>query len=122
MDCKRLGLCQHHRVGHTHLLSQENDKLRTSYLSPLTPYLSSGFRLDVIGNRFRQFARRMAEREGFEPPDPCGSTVFKTAAIDHSATSPNVGTFDKTQMCTYYTKIFSLRVTANLAPLTAAAK
>ena len=30
----------------------------------------------------------MAEREGFEPPDPCGSTVFKTAAIDHSATSP----------------------------------
>ena len=30
----------------------------------------------------------MAEREGFEPPDPFGSTVFKTAAIDHSATSP----------------------------------
>ena len=30
-----------------------------------------------------------AEREGFEPPDPLRSTVFKTAAIDHSATSPN---------------------------------
>ena len=30
----------------------------------------------------------VAEREGFEPPDPCGSTVFKTAAIDHSAISP----------------------------------
>ena len=30
----------------------------------------------------------MAEREGFEPPDPRGSTVFKTAAFDHSATSP----------------------------------
>jgi rare lipoprotein A len=30
----------------------------------------------------------MAEREGFEPPEPFGSTVFKTAAIDHSATSP----------------------------------
>ena len=30
----------------------------------------------------------MAEREGFEPPEPCGSAVFKTAAIDHSATSP----------------------------------
>ncbi len=30
----------------------------------------------------------VAEREGFEPPDPCRSTVFKTAAIDHSATSP----------------------------------
>ncbi len=31
---------------------------------------------------------RVAEREGFEPPDPCGSTVFKTAAFDRSATSP----------------------------------
>ena len=30
----------------------------------------------------------LAEREGFEPPDPFGSTVFKTAAIDHSAISP----------------------------------
>ena len=30
----------------------------------------------------------MAEREGSEPPDPFGSTVFKTAAFDHSATSP----------------------------------
>ena len=30
----------------------------------------------------------LAEREGFEPPDPRGSTVFKTAAFDHSATSP----------------------------------
>jgi hypothetical protein len=28
-----------------------------------------------------------AEKEGFEPPEPHGSTVFKTAAIDHSATS-----------------------------------
>ena len=30
----------------------------------------------------------MAEREGFEPPEPFGSTVFKTAAFGHSATSP----------------------------------
>ncbi len=29
-----------------------------------------------------------AEREGFEPPEPRGSTVFKTAAIDHSAIFP----------------------------------
>ena len=29
-----------------------------------------------------------AEREGFEPPVPLSTTVFKTAAIDHSATSP----------------------------------
>ena len=29
-----------------------------------------------------------AESEGFEPPDLLQSTVFKTAAIDHSASSP----------------------------------
>ena len=29
-----------------------------------------------------------AEKEGFEPPEPYGSTVFKTAAIDRSAISP----------------------------------
>ncbi len=36
----------------------------------------------------RLFCFEMAEREGFEPPEPCGSAVFKTAAIDHSAISP----------------------------------
>ncbi len=30
----------------------------------------------------------LAESEGFEPPVPLGTTVFKTAAIDHSANSP----------------------------------
>ncbi len=30
----------------------------------------------------------MAEGEGFEPPEPFGSTVFKTAAFDRSATPP----------------------------------
>ena len=30
----------------------------------------------------------VAEREGFEPPEALTSTVFKTAAIDHSAISP----------------------------------
>ena len=30
----------------------------------------------------------LAEREGFEPPDGCPSTVFKTAALNRSATSP----------------------------------
>ena len=33
----------------------------------------------------------MAERQGFEPWDAHTSTVFKTAAIDHSATSPFCG-------------------------------
>ncbi len=31
---------------------------------------------------------KSAEEEGFEPPVPCGTTVFKTAAFDHSAISP----------------------------------
>ena len=31
----------------------------------------------------------LAEREGFEPPEVLPSTVFKTAAIDRSAISPN---------------------------------
>ncbi|GBL27698.1 hypothetical protein EMGBS8_16460 [Verrucomicrobiota bacterium] len=32
-----------------------------------------------------------AEREGFEPSEPCGSPDFKSGAIDHSATSPCKG-------------------------------
>ena len=31
----------------------------------------------------------VAGREGFEPPEARTSTVFKTAALDHSANSPN---------------------------------
>ena len=31
----------------------------------------------------------MAEEVGFEPTEPFGSPVFKTGAIDHSATPPN---------------------------------
>ena len=37
-----------------------------------------------------------AEKEGFEPPEVWPSTVFKTAAFDHSAISPtaaNIGSF-----------------------------
>ena len=35
-----------------------------------------------------QEAGILAEREGFEPPDACASAVFKTAALNRSATSP----------------------------------
>ena len=34
------------------------------------------------------WAIEMAEREGFEPPEPFGSVVFKTTAFGHSAISP----------------------------------
>ena len=30
----------------------------------------------------------VAEREGFEPPVPLGTVVFKTTVIDHSTISP----------------------------------
>ena len=30
----------------------------------------------------------VAEREGFEPPVPCGTPVFKTGVFDHSTISP----------------------------------
>lgn len=33
---------------------------------------------------------RQADGEGFEPPEPFGSVVFKTTAIVHSATHPTL--------------------------------
>ncbi len=47
----------------------------------------------------------VAEREGFEPPEVLPSTVFKTAAIDHSAISPGA----KVQKKVFYaTKIIAI--------------
>lgn len=37
---------------------------------------------------FGLLKRFSAEREGFEPPVPLGTAVFKTAVIDHSTISP----------------------------------
>ncbi len=37
----------------------------------------------------------MAEGVGFEPTEPFGSTVFKTAAFGHSATLPQQKTLDQ---------------------------
>ena len=34
-------------------------------------------------------AELFAEREGFEPPVPLGTVVFKTTVIDHSTISPS---------------------------------
>ena len=36
----------------------------------------------------RRLRLEVAEREGFEPPEPFGSIVFKTTAFGHSAISP----------------------------------
>ena len=38
--------------------------------------------------QLRLRSKIMAERQGFEPWEALTSTVFKTAAFDHSATSP----------------------------------
>ncbi len=35
-----------------------------------------------------RYERRMAEREGFEPPEACASPVFKTGTLNHSDISP----------------------------------
>ena len=43
------------------------------------PLKISGFQID------------RAEREGFEPPVPLGTPVFKTGVIDHSTISPERG-------------------------------
>jgi hypothetical protein len=52
--------------------------------------LQSLLQVSAAGNQdARNHAERLAEEEGFEPPDPCGSTVFKTVALDRSATPPH---------------------------------
>ena len=45
-----------------------------------------------------------AESEGFEPPDLLQSTVFKTAAFDHSASSPGA----KLGIACFVAKLFPL--------------
>ena len=35
----------------------------------------------------------IAEREGFEPPVPLSTTVFKTVVIDHSTISPSASNY-----------------------------
>ena len=55
-----------------------------------------------------------AESEGFEPPEAFTSTVFKTAALNHSANSPNSPTFferdckgnEKDEHCKTFSKNF----------------
>ena len=41
----------------------------------------------------------MAEEVGFEPTVPCGTTVFKTAALDHSATPPHETAILEDEVC-----------------------
>ena len=43
----------------------------------------------------------MAVGQGFEPREPRGSTVFKTAAFDHSASPPKLMLFAYKTSCKY---------------------
>ena len=99
-----------HRTRSSFVLRRERDSLAKIYLS--VSFELSEIRAPVRGrsnNRLSNILRNkkalcllkkrkgapsrnsflfFAEREGFEPPEPLSSTVFKTAAIDHSAISP----------------------------------
>ncbi len=59
----------------------------------------------------------VAEREGFEPPDPFESTVFKTAAFDHSATSPHNMRLDSGWGWVAWKAKFSTLVVARIVPV-----
>ena len=67
--------------------SLREDVLRTSrsLAMPRRPNPLRGF--SSLPETFMHLTK-LAEGEGFEPPEACASTVFKTAAIDHSATPP----------------------------------
>ena len=45
---------------------------------------------ELLGSFLKARFSKLAEREGFEPPVPLGTTVFKTVVIDHSTISPKV--------------------------------
>ncbi len=50
------------------------------------------------------FSFYLAEEEGFEPPVPCGTTVFKTAAFDRSATPLCFAVYFGTANLYFYSK------------------
>ena len=57
----------------------------------------------------------MAEGEGFEPPVPCGTSVFKTDALNHSATPPDAsGRKDSVSRAARQSKRVSLGMVAQL--------
>ena len=65
------------------LALSEKDKMRTAALADFfKPSQAQSI------SWFTETEKKQTEREGFEPPDPFGSPVFKTGAIGHSATSP----------------------------------
>ena len=48
--------------------------------------------ISTLWSPLQRLRLEVAEREGFEPPEPFGSMVFKTTAFDRSAISPQTKT------------------------------
>ena len=71
--------------GATESNSAHSDAVKTSKLSsaPTEPKTDSHPKKTAIST-----GENEADGEGFEPPVPCGTTVFKTVAFVHSATHP----------------------------------
>ena len=69
------------------LLKDLTDSLLQSVKYKKTPKSTLSVKLGVNFITY-WLSNRLAERQGFEPRVPRSTTVFKTAAIDHSATSP----------------------------------
>ncbi len=58
----------------------------------LTGYYLDCYFLKIISmpecSKEMQLKEKYSEEEGFEPPLPCGKSVFETDAFGHSATLP----------------------------------
>ncbi len=84
------------RFGRTRTVDSPNRGLSSRRWSPPTyankfaclPSNPSDSCQEIKKAKVKSLAFSMAEREGFEPPDSCLSTVFKTAAFNRSAISP----------------------------------
>src|SRR5262245_44088328 len=73
------------------------------FMFPVSYFMSQSLRLIPRNKKYeigdkgvRHFPARggkVAEREGFEPPVGYPTTVFKTAALSHSAISPKRGSY-----------------------------
>ena len=50
----------------------------------------AGFEAATAKTKHGTRLNEMAEEVGFEPTVPCGTTVFKTAAFNHSAIPPQL--------------------------------
>ena len=73
-----------------HVPSQRSAALYPGHFLQPVAHKPDGCKNPLQKNRSaRDSLSSFAEGEGFEPPNPLRSTVFKTAAINHSANPPS---------------------------------